>query len=264
MAAPTLVKVIKLDTQTGTSYTLDWSQDGNTLAAGSGYEITLLDKDLSGTPMILKPETGALGMSWNADGNQLATINGYRNPDITIWDLDTAGLLTQVHQFDGGADQYGVSWSPDGKLLATLADDDKTTIQIWDTGTWDQLHVYDLPYAYPRRALNWSADSKTLYDAGEAKGQAVVFALEAGSGTVREIAQLPPGQVSMLAMSPDAKIFAVADERGTVQFIDVESGETLTAIKTVDQPVDLAWNPDGKTLAILAYKTSLQLWEIGP
>jgi WD40 repeat protein len=162
IAAPALVKEIKLDTESGTAYTLDWSHKGEILAAGSGGEITLMSNDLSETIAILKPDSGALGISWSPDGNQIATVNGYRNPTITIWNWDGSNQLIQDRQIDGGSDQYGVSWSPDGNLLATLGDDEKSIIQLWDTSTWEQVNQYELPYENPRRALNWSADSRTF------------------------------------------------------------------------------------------------------
>jgi WD40 repeat protein len=256
-----LVKEIQLDTQTGTSYTLDWSQDGEILAAGSGYEITLLGKDLDAKPVVIKPEVGALAVALSPSGDQLATVNGYRNTDITIWDLEkNSGQLTQVRQLDGGSDQYGVSWSPDGRLLATLGDDDKTTIQIWDTTTWEQVHRYELTYAYPRRALNWSRDSAILYEAGEADGQAVVFALDVNDGTVKELGKFSTDELYAFAISPDALTLAIADEHGVIRFVDLDSGGRIVDIKTVDQPVDLVWHPDGKRLAILGYKSALQLW----
>jgi WD40 repeat protein len=260
-----LVKEIKLETQTGTSYTLDWSHDGESLAAGSGYEITLLDKDLDSTPAVIKPESGALAVSWNPSGDQLATVNGYQNTEITIWDLDRAtGRLTRVRQLDGGSDQYGVSWSPDGKLLATLGDDDKTTIQIWDANTWEQIHRYELPYTFPRRALNWDLDSSTLYEAGELDGQVVVFGLNISDGNVLELGKFPADQVYVFAISPDSNTIAIADERGILQFVDKTSGIAITGIKTVDQPVDAVWSPDGRRLAVLGYKTMLQLWNTAP
>jgi WD40 repeat protein len=262
-AVPTLIAKLNLETETGTSYTLDWSHDGEILAAGSGYEITLLNSDLSETIAVLKPKTGALGVSWSPDGKQVATIFGYRNPTIGIWNWDNNNQqLTSIRQIQAGSDQYGVSWSPNGKLLATLGDDDKTTIQIWDTGSWEEIHKYELPYRYPRRALNWSADSTTLYDAGESNGQVVVLALNVSDGTVHELAKFSIGEVSAFAISPDAKYFALADEHGIVQIVDIASSDVLAEIKTVDQPVDLAWNPNGLTLAILDYKTTLQLWKV--
>lgn len=261
--APTLLKEIKLETQTGTAYALDWSLDGETLAAASGYEITLLNNDLSETLVVLKPEEGAISITWDPDEKQFATVNGYRNPTVTLWDWDSANLqLTLAQQIQAGSDQYGVFWSPDGKVLATLADDDKSTFQIWDTSTWEEIRKFDLPYTNPRRTFGWSADSSTLYGAGEANGQMVLFALNVLDRSVQEVAKLPVAQVEVFAFSPDAKKLVVADAQGVVQILDAVSGETLTGIKTVDQPVDLAWNPNGTTLAILGYKTMLQLWDV--
>jgi WD40 repeat protein len=68
--------------------------------------------------------------------------------------------------------------------------------------------------------------------------------------------------VEVFAFSPDATKLVVADARGAVQILDSASGKVLTGFKSIDQPVDLAWNPDGSTLAILGYKTTLQLWEV--
>jgi hypothetical protein len=57
---PTLIDEIDLETQTGTAYGLDWSPDGQTLAAASGFEITLISKDLKEIQEVLKPEKGAM------------------------------------------------------------------------------------------------------------------------------------------------------------------------------------------------------------
>jgi len=263
VATPRLMTEIKLETRTGTSYTLDWSPDGETLAVASGSEITLLRSDLQGRHTVLEPTGGALGVTWSPDESQFATVNGFRNPMITLWDWDsTKDQLTRVQEIQAGSDQYGVSWSPDGELLATLADENKCTIQIWDTSTWEEISKYELPYSDPRRALRWNADNKTLYGAGESGAQMVVFALKVTDGSVREPGKFPLSQVEVFAISPDATKLAIADPRGVVEIVDIASGEALTGFKSVDQPVDLAWNPNGDTLAILDYKRTLQLWDV--
>ena len=90
----------------------------------------------------------------------------------------------------------------------------------------------------------------------------MAFALNVSDGTVQELGNFSIDDVYAFVVSPDAKTIAIADERGIVQFIDTSSGESKNSIKTVDQPVDLAWNPNDGILAILGYKTALQLWEI--
>ncbi len=261
----TLLAEKDLETQTETSYSLDWSADGETLAIASGVEITLLDSDLSEVIAILKPSKGALTASWSPDQDNIATVSGFRNPMITIWDWDGASAnLTVTQQIPAGSDQYSVSWSPDGKLLATLANDRKSIIQIWDTSTWTLLHKFDLPYANPRRALNWSADGTKIYDAGELNGQVVYFALNVEDGSVQELGKLPVEKVFVLTFSPDLKMIAAADESGNVQILEIDSGDLLTEFQSVDAPVDLAWNPKKATLAILGYETGLQLWAVVP
>jgi WD40 repeat protein len=88
----------------------------------------------------------------------------------------------------------------------------------------------------------------------------VVFALDVSDGAVEEIVSRP--EAAVLAFSPDAKKLAIGDARGVVEILDLASGESLTGFKSVDQPVDMDWHPDGSTLAILGYKTSLQLWDV--
>jgi WD40 repeat protein len=263
MTVPSLVREIKLETRTGTAYTLAWSPDGETLAVASGGEITLLSADLQETLTMFRPEGGALGVTWNPDMTQFATVNGFRNPTITVWDLDTAAAeLTLAEELRAGTDQYGVSWSLDGKMLATLAGDSKSVIQIWDTAKWEEIHTFDLPYTKPRRAIQWSSDSSKMYGAGEADGQMIVFALNVIDGTVRETGKYRLTEGEVFAVSPREDRMAISDARGVVQIYDIASGRALTGIKSVDQPVDIAWNPQGETLAILDYRATLQLWDV--
>lgn len=262
--APSLIREIKLETQTDTAYTLDWSPDGEILAAASGYEITLISSDLNKIHAVLRPQGGGLAVSWNPDQTKFATVNGYRNPTVKLWDWDrTSDQLTLAQEIQADSDQYGVFWSPDGKLLATLADDDKSTFQIWDASTGDELHTYELPYANPLRTAGWSADSSTLYIAGESSGQIFVLGLSVSDGNTQELAKFPVKDGAVFALSPDATKLIVVDEQGVAQIVDVAAGEVLTEFKSVDQPVDIAWNPDGASVAILGYKTRLQLWSLG-
>lgn len=259
----TLLAEKDLETQTGTSYTLDWSADGEALAVASGVEITLLKSDLSETIAILKPEKGALDAAWSPDQKKIATVYGYRNPMFTIWDWDHASAkLTLVQQIPAGSDLYSVSWSPDGRLLAILANDRKSVIQIWDTNTWKLLNRFDLPYANPRRALDWSADGKTIYDAGELNGEVVYYSLNVEDGSVQELGKLPIEEVYTFTASPDLKKIVIADESGRVQILEMGSSKLLAEFQSVAAPADFAWNPKNETLAILGYETALQLWSV--
>lgn len=263
MTPPSLIREIRLETQTGTAYTLSWSPDGEILVVASGGEITLISADLNEVRAVFEPDGGALGVTWNPDMTQFATVNGFRNPTITLWDWEAASdQLISARQIQADADQYGVSWSPNGMMLATLAGDAKSVIQIWDTNTWEVINTFDLPYTKPRRALQWSMDSSMVYGAGEASGKVVIFTVDVKDGTVNELGKFFPVEAEVFAIAPTEDRFAVADPRGVIQIVDTVSSDVLTGIKSVDQPVDLAWNPNGMTLAILDYKTTLQLWDV--
>lgn len=265
LASPKLLAEIDIETQTGTSYSLDWSPDGQTLAVSTGVEIILVDGNSGEIISILKPARGALTATWSPDRKSFATVTGFRNPKISLWDWDSAALqLTLANEIETGSDQYGVAWSPDGRLLASLANDRKSTIQVWDSVSRELLHQYSLPYVNPRRALNWSADSRMIYDAGELDGQAVYFALNVENGEVKELGKLPIEQVYTFTISPDSKRIVVADEGGKVRIFDVETGALMIEFQSVETPVDLAWNPKHMTLAILGYKTVLQIWNVSP
>ncbi|HET9910145.1 MAG TPA: hypothetical protein VFQ23_26105, partial [Anaerolineales bacterium] len=90
----------------------------------------------------------------------------------------------------------------------------------------------------------------------------VFFALSVISGDARELGKFTVSEAEVFAIAPDEKRFAVSDARGVGRIVDIETGEVLSGFKSVEQTVDLAWHPDGATLAILDYKTKLQLWQI--
>ena len=258
----TLLTEVDLTTQTDSAYALDWSADGEILAASAGVELILLHTDLTELA-VLVPASGALGATVSPDGLRYATVGGLHNSEITVWDWDaTTQQLTLAEEIDAGADQFAVSWSSDGQLLASLAGDRDSTIQVWDTSTWGLIDEYELPFTNSRRALNWSADSQVIYDAGEIDGEVGYFSIDAHDGTATELGRLPLEQVTAFAISADAKRVAVADDSGEVRIFEVESGALLTEFQSVAQPIDLAWNPVDGSLAILSYTTALQLWSV--
>ena len=263
-AAPTLSYGLDLVSQTGTAYALDWSADGATLAVSQGVELSLLREDaVLVLVAALEPASGALAATASPDGTRYATVAGSHNPTINVWDWDADALqLTLTQEVAAGADQFAVSWSPDGTLLASLANDRESVIQVWDTATWELVNEYELPYANPRRALNWSADSTLIYDAGESDGQAVYFAMDVADGAVTELGRLPIEEVIAFAISSDGMAVAVADNSGNVQILDVTTEEMLTEFQSVAEPADMAWNPIDGTLAVLSYQSNLQIWSI--
>lgn len=145
-------------------------------------------------------------------------------------------------------------------MLATLAGDSKSVIQIWDAITFEKINEFDLPYTKPRRTLQWSVDNSKVFSAGESNGQAVFFSINISDGTVHEIKTFPPSEAELFSIDSAEHLLAISSPDGIVQFIDIKTDNRLTRMKTVNQPVDIAWHPNSNLLAVLDYQTTLQLW----
>jgi outer membrane protein assembly factor BamB len=255
----------KVESQTGTAYGLSFSPDGQFLAVASGAELTLLTADLQATVTVFQPEgIPLLSAAWSPDGRQLATVAGLRDRIIHLWNWDPeARTITPAQDLNGGTDQYGVSWSPDGQRLASLAADRRSFIQLWDTATWAKGQLFQLPYAAPRRAFDWSPDSTRLYDAGEKDGQMLVFSVDVRDGSVTEYPHLPVDErLQALAVSPDERVIALADDAGQLRLLDLVTAEVRWVLAGPAEIDDLAWSPAGDRLAVLTYHATVQVWDL--
>jgi WD40 repeat protein len=101
-----------------------------------------------------------------------------------------------------------------------------------------------------------------LFDAGEADGEVVIFAVNLQDGSVTEFIKLPISAIEVFAVSPDASKIAVANKDGMIRIMDMAGGRELSAFQGTGEPVDLDWNPSGNQLAVLSYHATLQIWDV--
>lgn len=255
-----LLGEIMVNSRTQTAYDLEWHSDGERLATIGGFVLTLYDRDLE--EVAPEWEIGEfVDVSWKPDGTQLAGAGGLESPEITLWDYDdvkhTFELATAL---DGGTDQYVVSWSPDGTQLASM-EDRTSDIQIWDVQGEVMLASHEFLYTQPARSLVWSADGRQISGVGLHNRRLTLYTVDVETGEIVEEHNVPQ---SMWAfdLSPDRNLLATVDEDGTARIIDLTSDETLLTFQSAAEPVAIKWSPDGETLAILSYRTNLQLWSI--
>lgn len=137
---------------------------------------------------------------------------------------------------------YTLDWSPDGKWLAAGSGGEITVLRADLSETLAVLRPTG-----GALGMTWSPDQTQ-------------FAMDVASGEVEELLRLPKARADLFAVSPDGKEFAVGDAKGKVQILDATSGDLLHEFQSVTQPVDVVWNRDGETLAILGYKTELEIW----
>jgi WD40 repeat protein len=256
-----LLGEIVVNSRTNTAYDLEWHPDGEMLAAVGGFVLTLYDHDLH--EVAPEWEIGEfVDVSWKPDGTQLAGAGGFESPEITLWDYDnqehTFELATSL---DGGADQYVVSWSPDGTQLASLADDRASDVQIWDVEQEEMTAAHQFPYTEPARSLVWSADGSQISSVGLYNRRFTLYTADVETGEIVGEHHVPQ-RIWAFDLSPERSLLAAVDQDGTARIIDLATDETRLTFESVAEPVAVKWSPDGETLAILSYRTNLQLWSI--
>ncbi len=240
------------------------------------------------------------GLAWSPDGQRLAAGAQGIDPQgnaLYVWET-TSGkqLATYRLPLQMNADVYSVAWSPDGKTLAACGSARSGVIATngsaqgfvvaWNVQSGQAFfqHLSQLSDT-TIASLAWSPDSRSLAFADGA--------FQAGFYSYRDLFPQPlsdvPVQVwdvaahrlihtysghilgiNCVTWSPDGKRLAAGGDDETVQVWDTTSGQRLLLYQgTQDEfanryrnawVLDLAWSPDGKTVASLS-ATELRIWD---
>jgi hypothetical protein len=151
------------------------------------------------------------------------------------------------------------AFSPDGRQLAVASSE---AVAVYDTATWGRLR---------RERLRLQEDDDWLFvqytpDASQlvlVSGYRRLHLLHLEGGKKAQTADLPV-HLSRAALSPDGRFFASVEarSRGTVFFWDLQSwsdaGNLAWDMDSV--LVDLAFSPDGQTLATISGDGAVKLW----
>jgi WD40 repeat protein/uncharacterized caspase-like protein len=288
----------ELSVQTGHSaqvLALAFTGDGKLLASGSVDQTIVFWNPATGNQLrALKGHTGTVNsIAFSPDEKQLAS--GSADNSIKIWDVASGN----AKQTMTGHTLYvsSVAFSPDGKMLASGSGDQ--TVKLWDVATGRELRTLaaglkelagiPISVAFSRdgKTLATGAQLVKLWDVGSGNEIRRIRVTESNAPMERPIAfsydgkvlatggggvklwdvatgnalRTLPGDAKALSFSPDQQTLAGTD-RSEIKLWNVTTGQELHTFEGSQLGVDsVAFNPDGKLLAVGNSDNSIVLWD---
>jgi WD40 repeat protein len=211
-------------------------------------------------------------LAWSADGAYLAAGTIYSDPsEIFIVDVAKASV---THTLKVTGLVQALAFAPDVKSLAV------GTRQSLDAGAAaGELVVYDVPgftakftakATGPQKRfmdLAWAGDCRALYaidGAGIGGGKTAIRRWTLPAFTEQPAISEPQiGQFTALAVSPDGRTLAVADDNGLVtprlvRLFEPGSGAQRFAIDADQSMARLGFTPDGKAVGL----STMAWWDV--
>ncbi len=271
-------------------YTIDGEGDVRALEGESGFtdEAFSTHPDVQSGPYVYHPDEGWFAVAnirgdirvWDALARQ-ALINietrrpepsvvafsvdgarvglGTREGIAEVWDWETEtqiGTLTLEDQLP--VEQ--VAFSPDGNQLAVATDED---IRIWDLEADIVTNVLVTGRGGSTDVLTYTPDGAFVINNGQAEAMNI-WGAESGEliEAVTEIGSEP----ASLAFSPGGDLMLTGVFQGQVGLWDMTTIGTASArfapFNTDITVVDVAWSPDGRTIAVFDTLGAVYVWGI--
>lgn len=231
-------------------------------------------------------------MAWSPDGSTVAAAG---SNVVSVWDAYTGNNL-YVSSFSESAASpaYALAWSPDGSMLAVGTGFD--TVVLFDSHTGKELErlispapddfkgTPIVPANMPVRSLAWSPDGHTLVSAPDfrwplypASHAGVIHLWNVSTGKLSSNLVLPAREelkmwdegpsVAKVVWSPGGSTLASLSDDGQLVLWNLTSGKHTTLVDPAalagnqqEQPTDIRWSPDGRTLAVVT-NYAVQLWD---
>jgi Tol biopolymer transport system component len=192
-------------------------------------------------------------LAWSPDGKVLAIVSG--DGTVHLWDSTQRSMSLAIRSQETVS---SVSWSPDGGYLASNSWSDAGLIHVWSTQLDDMTEVRSIPVTNAR-ILNWSPRG-SMISVGTRDGMVLVWDMEVDDVRVLES---PSVDVLNIVWAPDGRSLAAGFSDGSIYIWDADNSQLVNhlSFSADDYIADLAWSPDGATLASASCYTGPSLPE---
>jgi len=267
--ARTGVSLRSLIGHTGVVIDMAFNADGSRLASvGKDRTLRVWDTRVAKEVLALNKNGAATeirGVAFSTDGRHVAagmftpTKPPAQRYEVKEWDATTGQEVLVFHGHDGVI--TGVVFSPDGKHLASSSLDD--TVRIWDRTDPSKVQVLLQPQGLVPSLAYGGNGSQLISDAPD--GKLRIWS----TASAKLVRTLSRPHCTSIAVSPDGKRFAYADQMGGVEIRAIRSDEGGVILRGHTRPITgLAFKPVGNRLSsvagtFLASPRDGSMWAVG-
>lgn len=255
-----------LDVEEMENNSVAWSPDGKLLATATRGGVVKMWDAQSGTLRYDFSdqdggETGGARLSqitFAPDSRTLAVTSPLRT--IHLRDAQTGKLVRRITGLQSNEEISAVAFSPNGK---TLASTNANTIRLASVGNGARVRQFTGNQAFEIAAIAFSKTGRFLASGGEGQPLILWNAQTARPQRIFRFGDSLRSNINCLAFSPDEKTLAVG-AGSHVKLVSVASGKVTRTLSEVGWVFDVAWSPNGKTIAAATgsnAKGDVRLWD---
>ena len=240
-----------IDTITGHTddlYSIEFSPNGQTLVSLDGY-IRIWDIAKSRLQKIPSIEGTVSSVALAPDAETLACVTN--DNEILIWHMvtDKSKIILKGHKHEINH----LTFSPDGKILASSS---WNSIRLWDviTGEHTTTVIQDVDSRHKIRFAQ-NGDSLVFVNYEDK-----VLFLNTETRKIEKEIDINPNSPNSIALSSDGKMLAIGIKNDEIQIWDISTVKLLKTIQTSARTYDVAFSPDGKTIA--SCSEDIYLWDV--